>query len=326
MNERGTVVLNQYDLQILNTQKTRGAILCETNEGKKLLKEYRGTMKRLEFEYEVLSSIKEQGFYFVDNYVRNKDGELLSKDFGQGNYVVKDWFEGRECDVKNRNEVLESVKVLANLHSLLRNIPESENWSMGSVEMPAFLQECEKHNKELKRARNYIRNKRKKSDFELKVIDSFNLFYSQAAEAYDGLKLLMEEEPKLSKRCLCHGEFSHHHITFGPGYTAVVDFSQMHLNIQICDLYYFMRKIMEKNNWDLDLAKAMLSIYQEIIPIEDYEMKYLYYLFLYPEKYWKQINFYFNASKAWIPSRHIEKLRNLEDQFEARKNFLEEIG
>ena len=48
-------------------------------------------------------------------------------------------------------------------------------------------------------------------------------------------------------------------------------------------------------------------------------------MFLYPEKYWKQINFYYNANKAWIPARNIEKLRSLEEQQPVRNRFLEQI-
>ncbi len=55
------------------------------------------------------------------------------------------------------------------------------------------------------------------------------------------------------------------------------------------------------------------------------EMRCLYYMFLYPEKYWKQINFYYNANKAWIPARNIEKLRSLEEQQPVRNRFLEQI-
>lgn len=51
----------------------------------------------------------------------------------------------------------------------------------------------------------------------------------------------------------------------------------------------------------------------------------LYYLFLYPEKYWKQLNFYYNANKAWIPGRNIEKLQNLESQQPDRNRFLKRL-
>ena len=49
----------------------------------------------------------------------------------------------------------------------------------------------------------------------------------------------------------------------------------------------------------------------------------MYIRFLYPEKYWKQINFYYNSNKAWIPARNTEKLKILEEQEPERKKFLD---
>ena len=69
----------------------------------------------------------------------------------------------------------------------------------------------------------------------------------------------------------------------------------------------------------------LLETYDRILPLNAQERTYLYYLFLYPEKYWKQLNFYYNAGKAWIPVRSIEKLQKLEEQQTARNLFLEAI-
>ena len=59
----------------------------------------------------------------------------------------------------------------------------------------------------------------------------------------------------------------------------------MHLGIQISDLYRFMRKVMEKHGWNLDLGLSMLDSYERVLPMEPKERGCLYYLFLYPEKY-----------------------------------------
>ena len=36
---------------------------------------------------------------------------------------------------------------------------------------------------------------------------------------------------------------------------------------------------------------VLLETYDRILPLNAQERTYLYYLFLYPEKYWKQLNF-----------------------------------
>ena len=48
MNDRAVSVLENYDFEIVRTQKSRNAILCETNKGWMILKEYRGQRFRLE--------------------------------------------------------------------------------------------------------------------------------------------------------------------------------------------------------------------------------------------------------------------------------------
>ena len=106
---------------------------------------------------------------------------------------------------------------------------------------------------------------------------------------------------------------------------AVIEFNRMHRGVQVEDLYHFTRKILEKHGWDLRLGMRLLETYDCILPLNAQERTYLYYLFLYPEKYWKQLNFYYNAGKAWIPVRSIEKLQKLEEQQTARNLFLEAI-
>ena len=54
MSERGTGVLEQYELEVFRTWRTRGAFLCETDQGLKLLKEWTGSDKRIQLEYEVV--------------------------------------------------------------------------------------------------------------------------------------------------------------------------------------------------------------------------------------------------------------------------------
>lgn len=150
------------------------------------------------------------------------------------------------------------------------------------------------------------------------------MFYEQALEACEGLGRMVSETGA-PEHYLCHGELNQHHILMGPGYTAVIEFNKMHLGVQVADLYHFIRKAMEKHGWNMKLGMRLLNSYDRVLTMGEKEREYLYYLFLYPEKYWKQLNFYYNANKAWIPSRNVEKLQNLEIQQKDRNEFLKHI-
>ena len=176
----------------------------------------------------------------------------------------------------------------------------------------------------MKRVRAFVSSKRKKSQFELCVMENFTEFYEQALRAQEGLDALEEGQDE-NRLFLCHGDLNQHHLLMGTGEVAVIEFNQMHRGKQMADLYHFMRKVMEKHGWDERLGLAMTESYNKILPMDEQDRACLYYLFLYPEKYWKQLNYYYNANKAWTPAKNVEKLRSIKSQQEARGRFLERI-
>ncbi len=318
MNDWNTEVTGQYELEVENLRKGRGAWILETDQGLKLLKEYKGSVKRLEFEEMVLDAVKDAGTLKVDQYVRNRDGTR---------FIVKSWFSDRECDLKDTREILSAVRQIAVLHKLLRNVEAREEWNLKSMISPPLYEAMDKHNRELKKARAFIRGKRRKNEFELSVIACFDQFLDQAKYARDGMEQVFLREGDALKESyfICHGELNQHHILVGKTYVAVTEFNKMHLGLQVEDLYHFMRKVMEKHDWNLTLGNAMLDSYERVLPMSETERECLYYLFLYPEKYWKQINFYYNANKAWIPARNTEKIEGLKAQQENRERFIRGI-
>ena len=324
MNENYMDVLVQYEEEVTHVRRGRGAWICERADGVKLLKEYKGTLKRLEIEAEVLQAVRDGGLPQVDQYIANKEGNLLSIAGDGTKYILKDWYLDRECNLREPREILFAISRLAALHTLLRQVKSSEDWTLGSILPVREEEEMARHNRELQRARNYISKKRKKSEFELCVMENYSMFSEQAHEAQRGLELLQKTSGQ-DRLFLCHGDLNQHRVLFGNGYVAFIEFNKMHLGVQMEDLYHFMRKVMEKQNWNEHLGLSMIEAYDAVLPISDMEKQWLYYMFLYPEKYWKQLNYYINANKAWIPARNVEKLRILEQQQDGRNRFLSKI-
>lgn len=327
MIDWGAEIVEKYGLEVINARKGRGSWIFETDQGLKLLKEYKGSVKRLEFEEAVLDTMKEAGALRVDQYVRNVENELISTAEDGTRYLVKNWFSDRECDLKDRQEILSVTRQIAVLHKSLRSVESREEWNLRSMIAPPLYEAMEKHNRELRKARTFIRGKRKKNEFELTVIGSYDRFYEQALLAAREMKKIFEQVDQTMEQSyfVCHGELNQHHLLIGSDYVAVTEFNKMHLGLQIEDLYYFMRKVMEKHDWDMALGTGMLEAYERVLPMTRPEKECLYYLFIYPEKYWKQINFYYNANKAWVPARQTEKVRSLEQQQERRMEFIKNI-
>ena len=324
MNDNYLSVLEQYEGDLSEVRKGRGAWICQWAEGIRLLREYRGSVKRLEFEESILEELKERGIRLVDQYVRNRDNGILSSAEDGTKYILKDWFLDRECNLKEPWEILQAVEWIARLHQALRTIVWQEGWDLASMQPPALEEEMVRHSREMKRVRNYISAKRKKNEFELCVMQNFGMFYEQAMEAQEGLELLGKRQQR-ERLFLCHGDLNQHHVLMRSGEAAFVEFTQMHRGNQMRDLYHFMRKAMVMHGWGQELGISMMLRYDSVLPLEPEDRESLYYLFLYPEKYWKQLNYYNNARKTWIPAKNVEKLKKLESQQESRNHFLEKI-
>lgn len=321
MNDRAVGLLEQYDIEVRKTRKGRGAILCDTDRGCLIFKEYAGNELKIALQNRILQQVSEDGRVNVEQIVPDKEGSLLVKDNDGISYVLKTWFEGRECNIYERAECVEAVRLLAKLHLSMESIG-------CDVPMPAFQpdKEYEKHNRELRKVRKFLRGKGQKSWFEISLQQTFDLFLEQALEITEHwLKYSHLKEGQPECGCICHGDYQYHNIIRSDRDWYIINFEKYVRDNPIRDLYLLLRKLLEKSNWSIPLGTELITAYEEIRPISAYSRIDLYYRLAYPEKFWKIVNFYFNSGKAWIPERNLEKLNKLLEQEPMKQHFLDTV-
>lgn len=329
MYNRENLILEQYPFEVKQTSKGRGALICNTSEGLKILKEYRGSEGRADFLYRLLRFLAEHGQEHVDCIVRTKEDKTLARDVDGTAYIVRDWYDGRECDTKSREDILRAIRQLADIHSILRTFPDRIPEYL-QIQDDSLLLENERHTRELKKVRNYIFARKKKNDFEMEFLRSFDLFYQEALNVVVLQKQIIEQDGSVQEirdiYGICHGDYNQHNVLFLRQGMAVLNFEKASYDVQAADLGNFMRKILEKHNWNMGLGMDMLKAYNNVRKLNHQEMAQLYIRLAYPEKFWKIANHYFNTSKAWVCGRNLEKLEKFILQNESRENFLNLIG
>ncbi len=325
MIEKCTELAGKYDININKASRGRGSVIFETNDGLRKMYEFVGTENRLKYEYELLKCVKEKGFQYVDSIVPNAEDELFVKDEYDTMYVMKEWFSGKDCNVKSESDVIRGVESLAVLHNITNTIPKLGDIA---VESENVLTEYERHNAELKRVRNYIRSKKQKVKFEYDILNHFDEYYSYATEAtYKLQKTAVQslvEEAKLNTT-IWHGSYNYHNIIFIGNKTAITNFERSGVGLQVKDLYFYLRKVMEKHDWNLKLGYNILEKYSRIRELTKEENDILKVMIMYPEKFWKVINQYYNANKAWIPDKNIEKLLKVYAGQVRKEEFIRKI-
>ena len=325
MNERAISLLEQYDIEVLRTRKGRGAFIFDTKQGCVTLKEYRGNLSKLVLQQQILQRIKEHCPVQVETLIPNKENQLYVKDNDGTCYIIKSHFEGSECNIYDGRECVEAMQLLAKMHlcmedalkeGILTGIWEGEE----GLRPFSLCKEYEKHNRELMRVRSYLKKKGQKQVFEMRLLGVMDYF--------------VEEACSVAKRCcegeadwisLCHGDYQYHNILHTQEGWCVINFEKLQLDNPVRDIYLFLRKVMEKNNWIIGQGRELLAAYEDIRMLNPASRQNLYYRFAYPEKFWKIVNFYFNSPKAWIPEKNLEKLEKVLLQEKEKKVFLQTL-
>lgn len=371
MNDKSLECLKAYDMQVKKMIKGRGGVILFTDMGCRLFLECTRNDGFYYRDEAVTNAVCEAGFENVDTYIRNRDGGLFTLGDDGRKYVVKNWFVGRECDVKSVDDVTEAVRTLARLHICL-NVVSSKGvkyvrddtgqnvmrqWEcMALAEAEDESQEAEliasesrgkniyvkfdkgagirqnldRHTKEIKKAANYMRGKKKKNEFEQIALGAIDEFYNEALAASESVQSGMFDErfDRMEQTNeLIHGSYNYHNIFLdaGNGTDAVTNFEKCHNDCQVVDLYQFLRKVMEKHDWDVNVAYRLVDEYDRYKPLDDADLELLVVLLSFPEKFWKIINQYYNAGKAWVPAKNIDKLKTVIAQNMRRRELIDKM-
>ena len=313
-------VLEQYDIDVKNKKRVRNGVLCGCEQGVYLLGSTTISEQRLGVLNHLTEELNQRGFGEVDEIFPNREGNLSCQLEDGSRYWVKKWFTGRECDVKKEQELLAATKNLAQLHKALDNPIEFEG--NGSYQREDSQQVMFRRNRELKKVRSFIRQRVDKGEFESAFLKYFDSMYDWADGALAKLK---ESNYKNLERKLVHGDYNYHNLLVLKDGMATTNFEHFGYQVQVEDFYYFLRKAMEKNQWDVKLGVRMIECYHKIKPISIDEMEYISILFAYPEKFWKAANSYARSKKSWIPAKNMEKLELVIQQTKEKQIFLEKV-
>lgn len=323
MNDRGLKVLEQYDLEVTAMRRGRGSYILDTTDGIRILSDCTYSEHKAQFQNRVMEQICVGGYEKVDRIMANKEGNLISKDWEENKYVVRNWYVGRECDTENEQEILAVVENLAKLHRVM-HLPDAEEFEH-SFTAPPPLHTMQAQNAELKKVRSFIRKKNTKGEFERQFLQDFSFYFEQAQEAQRQMEQIFGEKGAQEGRwkgSVCHGDYDHHHVLITGSDMATTDFACCRFDFQVTDLYRFMRKILEKQDWNPRLGMRMLERYEKLRPLGDEERHLLYLRMLYPEKFRKLANYYYGGNKAWISRRFYDKLMMQNRQREKKERFV----
>lgn len=326
MNEKSLTVLEQYELKIKGTYRSKGNYGCTTDKGKYILQEYNNSdekMKTMSVFYDFL----EKNHFITDRVVANKEGKFVTVSEDGYTYILKKWFDAEDCSNSNPRQLMLAVENLAEFHKLTENT--TGLFQEGGFHQGKNMRKVmERHSAEILRIKNYIKKRKNKNYFEMSLHNIIEEYYQQATDAE---QLLEQSEYKeiyeesIANKTVNHGCYNYHNILFQNGQVIMVNMLKVNYAPAVQDLYDFLRKVMEKNNWDIPLGKTLLEAYSNIRPLSVREFEVLKAILSYPEKFWKIINYYYNSNKAWYSEKNEDKLKQFRKQEKLRWKFIDNM-
>lgn len=326
MEDRQETAIARYGLAVRKRCRLRGGWMLDTNTGPKLLREYENIRSHFFLENSIKDYLIENGFRRVDSVVPNEEGRLVTELETGEKYVMYHWFSGEECDLKSNTCLAAAGENLGRLHLALNGFEQAkgEGYPGAREGQEDLLELFHRHNRELRRVNSYMKNKKRKTEFEIYAINCFEDYYEKACEAADKLENCnYYNRVKEEMNDICHGDYNYHNLIISGQGTATTGFEKSGYGLQLLDLTYFMRKTLEKNEWNKSAGEAVLISYDKVNTLSSEQMEFIYIMLMYPEKYWKLMNHYFNKKKSWLSAKSLEKLKDVKSLEKKREKFLD---
>lgn len=315
VNEKYRSLLDQYDLQVDRMKRGRGEMICDTNQGLFALSKTKLSQERIEEEYQWKLNLMGQGMYRIDQYIKNKENKFISYNKYYEPFVMRRSYRGSECDIHSHKDLGRTAENLAYFHKVSRGIEPNESQE---DRKGILIEQFGQHERELKNIQKFIQKKKNKGAFEY-------LFLEEAGESLFQMKYSIEKMKELSYEGFgwCHGSYNHHKVILGKKEIATTHFERFYYGYPMVDVYYFLRKVLEKNNYDFGYTISVLNGYEKIKPLKSEDYTFLYLLFCYPEKFWRISNQYMNHKKCWVLPRYLNKLTEFVELNKKRTEFLD---
>jgi CotS family spore coat protein len=317
----------QYGIKIESIRPNKGVYFLKTDDGTKCLKKINYGTQKLLFVYGAKEHLANNGFDKVDRYFLNTEGNpyaLVNEDI----YTLSKWIDGRECDFRSEEDLIEAAKQLAYMHIASKGYEPPENSKL-KTDLGRWPHLMEKRIKSFEKMKDMIRKKKNfKTDFDINYIKSVDAQKELGKKAmailedsrYFDICRQTEEE-----KGFCHHDYTYHNIIIDKDNDVnIIDFDYCKREVKAYDLSNFLIKVLKRQDWDIKYAEIILQAYSSVNPLLEEEYRLIYAFLIFPQRYWRLCNRYYYNEVTWIQNTFNKKMEELISEKEKYTVFIEE--
>jgi len=315
-------IAKRYGIDVKNIVPVKDAYILYTSKDRKMLRKSFSFSERILFVHGAKEHLYNNNFNNIDRYVCTLDGEPYFS-FEGYNFVITDMPEGRECDFNNREDIIRSSGMLAELHKASKGyIPVSGASVQDELgKLPIYFN---KRLTELRKLRKTA--KRGRSAFDHLFLEYFDYYYKMGEDVINRISgscynRLVDEAR--AKRSFCHHDYTHSNIVFNNAGVLIINFEYCCYELKIYDIANFLRRKMRKCCWCINEARVIIDEYRSVESINDDEFYIMKLLLQFPQKFWRVANRFYNSKRSWSERSFVARLQEVIDEIRWHERFME---
>lgn len=293
-------------------KKLKYMYICETDSGTKLLKPLNIPQSNINFIYKLKEHIKNNEIFNVDFYYLSNQN-LPFVEHNEVTYVLTDFFDFNEVDLKNIEDTKKVILSISKFHSLCQTFnPSSDLKYSKSVNIIDIFQN--KFNT-LVKINKTIKKQKKFSDFDFLFIKNYDFFYEKCLTSIEILnKNIYLINNKEENFMLCHNNLKEDNILLNYNKIFITNFENLSPSHFIFDISNFILRYIRKKGEKYISLDEILKIYSKYNNIKEDLFPILYAILNFPEKYIDTCTDFYYKKRCFTPvsiSNQLENIINL---------------
>lgn len=296
-----------YGLQFKHGTRTRTGLVCRTDLGMRELKKPRGSMDSLRLAFDVKEQLRKNGFNNISRFYRALDGEPFYRYDGVL-YLLEDVMPQDTLEEDKAETFIRGADTLGQMHKAARGC-KSDFARWETDRLPKLYA---KRQRELAKVRRRADKRGSYDAIDLLLLQYYDQYMAQAAEA-EALLAEGSYESAIEKTKeaggFCHNAYKGEALRLdGKGRIYIGNFDKCIAELPLADLADYLRRYLKKTDGEEAGVHAILESYGRHCPLSKKDLILLQGMLVYPEKFLRLVNEYYNRRRACVSPAMQERL------------------
>lgn len=292
------VLWDGYGLSYFGGVRTRTGMVCKTNAGMLELKKARDTMPHIRFAHDVKERLYENGFSHIARFRESLEGNPFFR-WNDTTYVLEGVLPTNVLADGELTGYIRGAKTMAMMHKSAHGLQST----YGLWDTEKLPKQFAKRHGELGKIKHRIQKSGKKDSIDMQVLQVYQTYMERVEGAISHLEqggYSDHMEGAKNHGTFCHKSFKGSNLREQNEVIFVGGFEHATADLGLLDLASYLKRYMKKAEGTQAGVAEILESYNKVMDISDGEMLLLRAFIMYPEKFLRLLNEFYNRRKTCI--------------------------